>query len=249
MLIEVTDENYTGTYYSYTWEANVLTVKHLFNGYVFCQIYDENNQYAVLQVKYIDDDTIQITFNEQYLPTQQKPYSVIINKGNSNFGIEQNGDETWSFEYYAGTVNDVLLFCKSLNIGNGKLCKITNEMVEKYMKLVNGHIDSYLQQYYFVPVRRYNRVNPDGTLEKVFPGKIRLTALQWTAGLLLQSQFQNLQPNQTEAVSKYIQEARKQIYQLTIYNARIPGLRWKANGISHFAPPELMPSKNPQRMQ
>ena len=249
MLIQITQNNYESLYYSYIWENNTVKITHNMNGAIICQIYDPNNKLVYMDVQQVDDNTLSILFPQKWKPRQGYTYSVVIVSAKSNVGVNVPSDSTWVFEYYAGTVADVLLFCKSLNIGNGKLSKITDQMVQKYMTLINGQIDSYLQEYYFVPVRRYNRVRPDGTLQKVFPGKIRLVALQWTAGLLLQSQFQNLQPNQTQAVSKYIQQARKQIYQLTIYNARIPGLRWKANGISHFAPPELMPSKNPQRMQ
>lgn len=247
MLIQITNKNYKDDKISYNWEGTKVIINHNFNCPIICQIYDSLNKMIFLQIELISDNSVGILFPQKYMPTQGNTYSLIISAVKDENNIQNN--DSVKEEYYAGQVKDVLMFCKSLNIGNGKLSKVTDEMVQKYMRLVNGHIDSYLQQYYFVPIRRYNRVRLDGTLQKVFPGKIRLVALQWTSGLLLQSEFQNLQPNQNESVIKYIEQARKQIYQLTIYNARIPGLRWKANGISHFAPPELMPSKNPQRMQ
>lgn len=244
MIVQIKNTDYNGENYSYYWENNWLIFKHNFSsgGFLY-QIYDENNMLCILESVLSDDKTIKINFED--IDLSDKSYSIVF-----LFSCEKNTiNNDLKDEYYSGTIKDVLLFCKSLNIGNGKLSKINNQMVEKYMSLVDGLIDSYLQEYYFVPVRRYNRVQIDGSVKKVFPGKIRLIALQWTAGLLLQSEFQNLQPNQNQVVLKYIEQARKQIYQITLYNARIPGLRWKANGISHFAPPELMPSKNPQRME
>lgn len=242
MIVEITNTDYSSEYYSYHWENNWLVFNHNFSseGVVY-QVYDENNTSCILD-SFMKDKTIKFDF--QGIDLTNKSYSIVFMFNNKNIV-----DENIKVQYYSGTIKDVLLFCKSLNIGNGKLSKINNQMVEKYMSIVDGLIDSYLQDYYFVPVRRYNRIQIDGSVKKVFPGKIRLIALQWTAGLLLQSQFQNLQPNQNQVVLKYIEQARKQIYQITLYNARIPGLRWKANGISHFAPPELMPSKNPQRME
>lgn len=248
MLIEITQNNYGSPYYSYTWTENTVKIVHNMNGAIICQIYDNDNKLVYMDVQVIDDNTLSITFPLNWMPKDDYTYSAIIMSAKSSTGVVSPSDNTWTFEYYAGTVADVMLFCKSLKIGNGKLSQITDKMVQKYMELINGNIDSMLEECYFVPVKRYNRVNPDGTITKVFPGKIRMLALQWTAGLLLQSEFQNLQPNQTESVSKYIEQSRKQIYELSKLNMHIPGLRWKANHISHFALPELMPSRDVQRL-
>ena len=249
MIIQVSNSNYSSTYYSYTWTDNVVTIVHNMNGAVLCQIYDPENKRVYMDVQLIDDNSLNVTFPINWMPREDYKYSVIIVSAKSNSGVVIVSDDTWTFEYYAGTVTDVLLFCKSLNIGNGKLSKITDTMVQKYMKLINGNIDSILEETYFLPIRRYNRVNPDGTIQKVFPGKIRLLALQWTAGLLLQSEFQNLEPNQTEAVSKYIEQSRKEAYELSRLNMHIPGLRWKANHVSHFTLPEIMPARDVERME
>lgn len=243
MIVEIKNTDYVSEYYSYSWQGNQLIFKYNSDSdAIIYQMYDENNYLCNLSGVLMDRA---IKFDFTGIDLTNKSYSLVFTTTQQNKVYNEN----LKVQYYSGTIEDVLLFCKSLNIGNGKLAKISNEMVYKYMSIVDGLIDSYLQDYYFVPVRRYNRVDVDGKVTKVFPGKIRLIALQWTSGLLLQSQFQNLQPNQNQAVMKYIEQARKQIYQVTLYNARIPGLRWKANGISHFAPPELMPSKNPERME
>ena len=244
MIVEIKNTDFNSEKYSYHWEEEWLIFNHnMEKGTFVYQVYDDNNSACLIDSVLMQKS---IKFDFRNIDLTDKSYSVVFL---SDTKKTENTDDSLKVEYYSGTISDVMLFCKSLNIGNGKLSKINTEIVEKYMAIVDGLIDSYLQDYYFVPVRKYNRVQIDGSLKKVFPGKIRLIALQWTAGLLLQSEFQNLQPNQSQAVMKYIEQARKEIYQITLYNARIPGLRWKANGISHFAPPELMPSKNPERME
>ena len=228
MILEITNENYEGDI-SYKWEDNICIINHNMDGPVICQIYDFENRLVILDIEIIDNNNLKLIFPYNHIPVKDKSYSLIIISGKGKGNIQSPAsDSDWEFEYYAGEVSDVMLFCKSLNIGNGKLCKINDEMVKKYMMLVNESIDSYLIDYYFVPVRRYNQVQPDGSIKKVFPGKIRLTALQWTAGLLLQSEFQNLEPNVSESAMKYIEDSRKEIYQMTLFNVRIPGLRWKS---------------------
>jgi hypothetical protein len=45
---------------------------------------------------------------------------------------------------------------------------------------------------------------PNGKTKSVFPGRLRVAAQQLAAGLMLQSQFQDLDQNQNSAVEKYI---------------------------------------------
>ena len=89
------------------------------------------------------------------------------------------------------------------------------------MKLVNDFVDGYLKILF--PIK-YNRDSE--MVEKIFPGKVRLCAIQWTAGLLLCSEFQTQEPNMNEMGNKLIEEARKEIHQMTLWNMRIPGQRF-----------------------
>ena len=142
--------------------------------------------------------------------------------------------------YYSGGVDDIKALCKALNIGEGKLSTITTAMVEHYMGLVDGAIDGYLTEYYFIPIVPYNQVMPDGKVKKVFPGKLRMTAQYWTAGLLLSSEFQNLEQNINEASKNYVEESKKELFQITLYNQRLPGQRMKS-AVSKTMPPSLQP--------
>lgn len=148
-------------------------------------------------------------------------------------------------EYYCGSVKDIQQLCRVLNIGDGKAQRINTDVVRHYMDMAQMLIDGYLQQYYFTPIRPYNQAMPNGRIVKMFPGRVRICAQQWAAGLLLQSQFQQLQTNTNQAANKFIQDARKQIHQMNLYNQRIPGQIYKS-GWGRTAIPTMQPGIPPQ---
>lgn len=148
-------------------------------------------------------------------------------------------------QYYAGSAKDVQQLCRVLNIGDGKAQQITTDTVRHYMDMAELLIDGYLQQYYFTPIRPYNHMMPSGNVEKIFPGRVRVCAQQWAAGLLMQSQFQQLDANTNQAVNKLLQDAKKQIHQMNLYNQRIPGQLYKS-GWGRTAIPTMQPGIPPQ---
>ena len=201
-------------------------------------------------------------------PADGESYTILIspvsysvsNESSSSIGEESSSSSSsfsgelpefpisnplWEHEYYAGTVADLALFCKSLNIGGGRLAKITDAMVQFYLQKTDDMFDGYLIEYYFLPIRRYNRVLPNGQVESVFPGVVRKAALQISASMLLASEFQNLEPNTNEAVTRYMEEGRKELYAMTLYNQRIPGQRWKS-AIGKTFPPTMQPAYTPE---
>lgn len=150
-------------------------------------------------------------------------------------------------EYYCGSWQDIRQLCRVLNIGQGKAQKLKPQVVYYYMQQVQQLIDGYLQQYYFVPIRPYNLTMPNGKVKKVFPGRLRVCAQQWAAGLLLKSQFQDLDQNTNQAAESYIQYARKQIHQMTLYNQRIPFQIYKS-GWGRTALPGMQPGLPPESL-
>lgn len=147
-------------------------------------------------------------------------------------------------EYYSGTIEDIKMFCKSLNIDEGRLSTLNSSNVEKYQSLVDGAIDGYLSETYFLPIKSYNQVNADGNVELVFPKRLRLLAQQWTAGLMIVNEMQQQDQNMNEAGKSLIDEAKKEIYQMALWNHRIPGQRYKS-AVSHTMPPNFEPPKAP----
>ena len=143
-------------------------------------------------------------------------------------------------EFYSGFESDVLLLCKSLKISDGRLAQVTPSKIRHYQRLVDNAIDGYLSEYYFTPIRKYNQVDRDGHVGKVFPGKLRLMALQWTVGLMMQAEFQNLEPNQNEQAVRFQEDAMREMQQLTLFNMRIPGQRNKS-ALSKTFPPNMQP--------
>ena len=132
-------------------------------------------------------------------------------------------------EYYCGKVEDISLICKVLNLDGGRLQQVTNDVIYSYMDMVEQMIDGYLAEYYFTPIRPYNIKMPDGHNELQFPGRLRRAAQYWAAGLLLTSEFQQLDTNSNEVANNYIEDARKEIHQIVTFNQRIPGQRTKSS--------------------
>lgn len=243
MFIEITDISFSNDIFSYVWEGDTLKVVHNRGGRVFSVLYDSTNTQSSLLPTYIDDNSLSYDFSGVTKPTDSSSWGLLIST--PSLRPEYNLDGEWAFEYYAGEISDVMLFCKSLNIGGGRLSKISDSSVYYYMKLVNDFIDGYLTESYFLPIRRYNRVLPNGQVEKVFPGKVRLCAIQWTAGLLLISEFQTQEPNMNEMGNKLIEEAKREIHQMTLWNMRLPGQRFKSN-VSRTLPPGMQVPLNPE---
>ena len=142
--------------------------------------------------------------------------------------------------YYAGSVEDVIRFCKALNIDSGRLAAVKPVSVVSYMKTAEDIINGMFTECYFLPIKPYNQVDVNGVPHLVFPGRIRYLAQQMTAGLLMLSEFQQQEQNMNEAGAKMFEEAKKEIYLLTLWNHRIPGQRWKSR-TSHFMPPNVEP--------
>lgn len=247
MFIIISDIDTVEDNHSFNWNGDVLTIVHNMGGRVFGALYGSDNTEVELKATYIDDNSISYNFDGVVnKPTGTDTWGLLLSK--PIFSMPQDSvDTSWTFEYYAGSIAEVMLFCKSLGIGGGRLAKVTDNNVNYYMKLVNNFIDGYLNESYFLPIRSYNRVLPNGQLEKVFPGKVRLCAIQWTAGLLLTSEFQTQDPNFNEAGNRLIEEAKKEIHQMTLWNMRIPGQRFKSN-VSRTFPPGMQVPWNPETM-
>jgi len=147
--------------------------------------------------------------------------------------------------FYSGPWAGVQSVLRVLNIGEGKLALVTQELVNFYQETVDREIDALLGPLYHVPLRAMNQVQPDGTLKRVFPGDIHRLALYWTAGLMLLSEFQNLSQNVTDQAQSYIDDSRKALFAVVRFNHRIPGQEQKSH-ISHFMPPTVQPPSLPE---
>ena len=147
-------------------------------------------------------------------------------------------------EYYAGSVEDVIRFCKALNIDSGRLAAVKPISVVSYMKTAEDIINGMFVENYFLPIKPYNQVDVNGVPHLVFPGRIRYLAQQMAAGLLMLTEFQHQEQNMNEAGQKMFEEAKKEIYQLTLYNHHIEGAKWKSR-TSRTMPPNFEPPMPP----
>lgn len=147
--------------------------------------------------------------------------------------------------YYSGHWNEIQEILRVLNIGEGKLAKVTEEMTNHYQEMVDREIDGILESLYHVPLRAMNQVQPDGSLKRVFPGDIRRAAKYWVSGLMLLSEFQSLSQNITDQAQNYVDESKKAMYAIIRWNHRIPGQERKSS-ISRTMPPNMQPNSIPE---
>lgn len=150
------------------------------------------------------------------------------------------------YAYYCGEISDITMICRVLNLEGGRIQKITDPIILKYMDMVEQSVDSYLESYYFTPIREYNVVNASGQIVKQFPGRLRRLSQYWCAGLMITSEFQQLDANTSQIAETYIKDAQNELYQLTIFNQRLPGQVYKSSWGNTF-PPSLQPGMQPER--
>ena len=148
--------------------------------------------------------------------------------------------------FYSGSFQDIAGILSVLNIGEGKMDKLTQPTVENYQEITDREIDGILGECYTVPLRGMNQVQPNGTTKRVFPGDVRRCAMYWTAGLLLLNEFQQLAQNVTDQASGYIEDSKRQIFALKRFTHRIRGQEYKSQ-ISKFLPPSLQPAMLPEQ--
>lgn len=233
--ILITNQNEVGANYSLIWddEFNVKITHDFDEGYVAILLDKEDR--LVICPMIMKSKELTIEFKEELSADEFFRVNLLNSSENSSNQPEDIG------EYYSGTEENILMFCKSLNISDDRLASMSPVKVEKYQRIVDDAIDGYICEYYFTPLTVYNQVQPNGSIRKVFPGKIRFLAIQWTAGLLLQSEFQNMEPNMHEAGVRFVEEAKKEMQQIVDFSTRIPGQRRKHP--SPTMPPNLAPSK------
>lgn len=159
--------------------------------------------------------------------------------------------DTTGETYYSGTSAKVVDFLRVLNIGEGKADRIGFDTVNRYQEMVDRSIDEILGGLYYVPLRQYNQVRPTAdknglqVVQRVFPGELSRISRVWTAALILQSEFQQLESNLTDQVTAMIEDAKKGIYALSKPTHWLPGQRRKSN-ISHTIDGHFQPAALPE---
>jgi hypothetical protein len=148
-------------------------------------------------------------------------------------------------KYYSGTVEDIKKILSAMDIGSGKLAKFGEEQVACYQEVVDRAIDDIVGELYHVPLLYMNQKQPDGTTKKVIPGSIKMSAMWWTAGLILKNQFQQLGSNTTDQSEQYIAKARRDIYAAARKTHSLYGQQRKSN-MSRTMPPGMQPSSFPE---
>lgn len=144
-------------------------------------------------------------------------------------------------EYYSGTWKDVSNIVRILNIGDGKMSKITQGLINFYQEMVDRQIDDILNEVIWVPVRYFNQVQPDGTTKSIFPGNIRRLARYWSGALLVMSEFAQTSQNTTDLAERYIDDSRRELFKMSQFQSRIQGQEYKSTWAGHTMLPTLMP--------
>ena len=154
--------------------------------------------------------------------------------------------------YYANNSQEIINCLTSLNLQDNLdgILADENKMnrIYYFMDMAETQIDSHLESYYFVPLREYNQVMPNGEIVKSFPDAIRQLAVRLASALLAQSEFQQNDPNTAEIVRNLFTQTKSDLYRLSAFLQRIPGQRMKS-ATSKTMPPTMQPSRNVQQTQ
>jgi len=148
--------------------------------------------------------------------------------------------------FYSGTWEQISNILRVLNIGEGKLARITQVLINEYQETVDREIDGILSQLYQTPIKEFNQMQADGVTRRVFPGDIRRHARYMVAGRILLSEFTQLAQNITEQAQGYVDDATRALYAIIRFNHRIPGQVRKSTGFSVTMPPSLQPAAVPE---
>ena len=162
---------------------------------------------------------------------------------------EKETNERTGQPYYANNVQEIINCLSSLNLQDNLDGILADdgkkERIYYFMDMAETQIDSNLEAYYFVPLREYNQVMPNGKIVKNFPPEIRQLAVRLASALLAQSEFQQSEPNTAEIVKNLFNQTKTELYRLSAFTQRIPGQRMKS-GVSKTMPPTMQPSRNVQ---
>ena len=135
---------------------------------------------------------------------------------------------------------------KALNVGAGRLNTIDASLIQRYQEQVDRMIDNNLMILYVVPLARmriYNRTNSNFVL--TYPGRVQEAARYWVAGLLMKSEFQQMDGNLNEAVQNYVDYALTIVEQCKAMIDRLDGQEWRSD-LSRFLPPGALPVVRPE---
>lgn len=151
--------------------------------------------------------------------------------------------------YYAGTVDDIKKQVRLLSLRGGRAAppSVSDEMILYYMGLAESLINGVLQEYYFTPVRQYRHAMPGGDTVLVYPAQVVSIAQRYTAALLIEAEFQNIDPNSAgDLGSRFSDECKQMLHSLTSYNVRLPGQTQKS-GWGRTALPTMQPGLPPEQ--
>lgn len=149
--------------------------------------------------------------------------------------------------FYSGDWAGVQDIIRVLNIGEGKMDKVNQPMVNRYQEMVDRDIDAIIGTVVHVPIRAFNQIQPDGVTREVFPGDVRRAAKYWVAGQLILAEFQQLEQNVTDQAAQMIVDARRQMYDIARFTHRVPGQRQKSN-LSRTMPAHIQPPQLPEQV-
>lgn len=147
--------------------------------------------------------------------------------------------ETTNMPFYSGSWQDIANICKSLQIGDGLLSVVSQEVINDFQEMVDREIDAQLNDVYWTPLKFVNQYMPNGETKSLYPGNIVKIARHWVVGLLIQSQFQGHEPNTQDSGMNYVEDAKKELYDIVKFQRRLFGQEFKSS--IRTMPPTMQP--------
>jgi len=157
-----------------------------------------------------------------------------------------NSPTTGNSFYSGDWERNIRPLIKALNIDAGKMNSIDMLSILRQQEQTDRYIDNELQALYIVPFVKYKIFNhSSNAFVLTYPGKIAEAARYHCAGLILKTEFQQVESNTNEEVQSYLDYALTILQEIRAFTYRLEGQQVKPD-ISLFLPPTAMPLTRPE---
>jgi len=162
---------------------------------------------------------------------------------------EEDISQTTRCEFYSGPASNVSAMMRQIQeentqvVENVTISDVTTQSINEFQEKVDRELDDKLRGIYAVPIHAYNV----GKIRvPVFPGLLREIAILLTATRVLMSQFYDVNPQQSDSINQYREQAELKLKQLLMNVDRLPGNRKRAR--HRTLPAAMEPQRDPVEM-
>jgi len=136
--------------------------------------------------------------------------------------------------YYSGTSANVIRMMKQIEAENDQVVEnvsvtdVDTESINVFQEGIDREIDDRLRASHKVPIYPYFVGAKHDSKQRVFPGLIKEAAVLLTAVRILRSQLYDVNPQQSDSLTQYTDQAELKLKEYQMGVSRIPGAKKRA---------------------